>query len=127
MAAAAVAKRRGSKSAHAARAAAKQRRQTIVAAVLAAVLVALLAYEVPHMLKLFHKRPSAATAVSTQLPSAPAGRHGTRPVHGGGSGADPFALRSVPNGDPRVAAAGGPDPFTGPAASSAVAASQSAP
>src|SRR3954454_24234660 len=101
MASAAVARRRGSKSARAARAAAKKRQQTIVAAVLGAFLVALLAYEVPHTLKLFHKRSSTAAAGVVATPSsAHAGRHETKLLHGGGSGVDPFAARSLPNRDP---------------------------
>jgi hypothetical protein len=114
MASAAVAKRRG--SAHTARVAAKQRRQKIMVGVLGVVLLALLAYEVPHTLKLVHGSPSAAPA-----PNAPAvtgtARHRTASLlRGSGSGGDPFAVRSLANADPRATAAGGPDPFTSPAA-----------
>ena len=44
--------------------------------------------------------------------------HAAKRLRGSGSGADPFAAKSLPNGDARAVAAGGPDPFTAPAASS---------
>ena len=65
MASAAVAKRRG--SAYTERLAAKQRRQKVIVGVLAVVLAALLAYEVPHTLKLLN-----GSSATTAAPVAPA-------------------------------------------------------
>ena len=103
--------RRG--SANNARVAAKQRRQKILVGVLAGVLAAMLAYEVPHLLK----RSSVSSPVA--VPTAPAAstpKHVSR--HGGGSGADPFAAKSLPDSDARAVAGGGSDPFTRSSASS---------
>ena len=58
---------------------------------------------------------AAAPTASSATPTA----HGAKRFRGSGSGADPFAVKSLPNGDARAAAAGGPDPFTGPASSAA--------
>jgi len=115
MASTAVAKRRV--SAHAARAAAKQRRQKIVVAVLGVLLVGLLAYEVPHTLKLLKGNSSTPAPTASAPVTAPRQKATTLPR--GAAGRDPFAARSLPNGDPRAAAAGGPDPFTSPAAARA--------
>ena len=115
MASAAIGKRRG--SAQNARLAAKQRRQKIVVGVLALALVALLAYEVPHMRKLLDRSSSSPAAAPSTSSSLPAPRHKSKPLHGTGTGADPFAVRSLTNGDASVEAAGGPDPFTAPTAS----------
>jgi hypothetical protein len=109
MASAAVAKR--GKSARAAQAAAKQRRRTILAVVLMAVLAALLAWEVPHLLK----RSGASSPTAASTVDAPAPRHKARPLHGGGVGSDPFAGKPGQNQDARAVAGGGSDPFTGPA------------
>src|SRR5262249_29036226 len=112
MPSAAVARRR--RSAQNARVAAKQRRQLIVAGVLCVVLVALLAYVVPHTLK----RLDVGSSPPGAAPSAPAGhapRHEPKALRGG-TGADPFAARSLPDGDTAVAAARGPRPFMGPQA-----------
>jgi hypothetical protein len=43
----------------------------------------------------------------------------------GGNGADPFAVKSLPNGDARAVTASGPDPFTGQSASSSSSAASS--
>jgi len=112
MASAAAIRRRG--SANNARIAAKQRRQKVLVVVLAAVLVALLAYEVPHLLKRSSGYSSAAVS-ATPAASTP------KPVssHGGGSGADPFAVKSLPDGDAHAVAGGGPDPFNASSSSSA--------
>src|SRR6058998_2415750 len=112
MASAAAIRRRG--SANNARIAAKERRQKILVVVLAAVLAALLAYEVPHLLKRTSGNSSAAVPAGP-APSTP------KPVsrHGGGGGADPFAVKSLPDGDPHALAAGGPDPFKASSSSSA--------
>jgi hypothetical protein len=103
--------RRG--SANNARVAAKQRRQKIFAVVLAGVLAALLAYELPHLLK----RSSVNSSVG--VPTAPAAstpKHVSR--HGGGNGADPFAAKPLSDGDAHAVAGGGSDPFTRSSASS---------
>jgi hypothetical protein len=114
MASAAVARRPG--SARAAQAAAKQRRKTILLVGLVVVLAGLLAYELPHMLKRSDGNSSSATsAASAPSSSAPAPRHDAKPLHGSRTGADPFAVKALPNRDARAAAAGGPDPFTAPA------------
>ena len=112
MASAAAVRRRG--SANNARIAAKQRRQKILVVVLAAVLAALLAYELPHLLKRSSANSSAA------VPAAPV-QSTPKPVsrHGGGSGADPFAVKPLPDGDAHAVAGGGPDPFNASSASSA--------
>ena len=111
MALAVAIRRRG--SATNARIAAKQRRQKILVLVLAAVLVGLLAYELPHLLKRSSGNSSAevAAAPAASIPE-PVSKHGP------GNGADPFAVKSLPNGDARAVGAGGPDPFTGSSASS---------
>src|SRR5256885_1901739 len=81
MASAAVAKRRG--SAYTARLAAKARRQKIVVAVLGVVLAALLAYEVPHSLKLLKGSSSAASAPTGSV-AAPAAKHEAAKLPTGG-------------------------------------------
>ena len=109
MVSAAVAKR--GKSARAAQAAAKQRRQTILVVGLVVVLAALLAWEVPHLLK--RSGASSPTAASTVSAAAP--RHRAQPLHGRGAGADPFAGKPGQSQDARAVAGGGTDPFTAPA------------
>lgn len=120
MASLAASRRRG--SANNARMAAKQRRQKILVVVLAAVLVGLLAYEVPLLLKRSSGNSSAA------LPTAPAAstpEPESKRYSGGGNGADPFAVKSLPNGDAHAVAASGPDPFTGQSAASSSSAASS--
>jgi hypothetical protein len=112
MASAAAVRRRG--SANNARIAAKQRRQKVLAVVLAAVLAVLLAYEVPHLLKRSSGNSSAVpAAAAASIPKKPVSRHG------GGSGVDPFAIKSLPDGDAHAVAGGGPDPFNASSPSSA--------
>jgi hypothetical protein len=113
VAAAAANRRRG--SAHAARKAGKQRRQTIIVVVLAVVLALLLAYEVPHTLKLLDNSPSSAPAASSESPTQADAQVEAKTLPPARTGADPFAAKSLPNGDPQPAAATGPDPFTAPA------------
>jgi hypothetical protein len=118
MASAAAMRRRG--SANNARIAAKQRRQKILVVVLAAVLAALLAYELPQILERSSGNSSAAA------PAAPAASSPKRvSTHGGGNGADPFAVKSLPDGDANAVGAGGPDPFTRSSASSSSSAASS--
>jgi hypothetical protein len=114
MASAAAVRRRG--STNNARIAAKQRRQRILVVVLAAVLVALLAYEVPHLLKRSSGNSSAAMAAA---PPASIRKPERKRLPGGGNGADPFAVKSLPDGDAHAVAAGGPDPFKASSSSSA--------
>jgi hypothetical protein len=113
MASAAAARRRG--SANNARLAAKQRRQKILVVVLAAVLVGLLAYQLPRVLERSGGTSSAAVA---DAPAASIRKPERKRLPGGGNGADPFAVKSLPDGDARAVAASGPDPFTGSAGSS---------
>jgi hypothetical protein len=109
MASAAVAKR--GKSARAAQAAAKQRRQMILVIGLVVVLAALLAWEVPHVLK--RSGASSPTAASTvPVPTASAPQHKAQPLRGGGTGADPFAGKPGPSQDAHAVAGGGSDPFS---------------
>ena len=100
-------------AARAARVEAKRRRQWILAGACVVVLAALLAYEVPHTLKLMRPASSSVSASPSAGQPLPATSH-TRPTPVRGSGADPFAARPLSNRDPRVAPAGGPDPFTAP-------------
>jgi len=126
LASAVASKRR--QSANSARLAAKQRRQTIVVAVLAVVLVAVLAYEIPHVLKRSGNGSSAAAPAAPSVPAATtASGHEAKRLRGSGNGADPFVVKSLPSSDAHAAAAGGPDPFTAPASSSSPAAVSSAP
>jgi hypothetical protein len=114
VASAAAVRRRG--SANNARIAAKQRRQKILVVVLAAVLVALLAYQVPPLLE----RSSGNSAAVPAAPAASRPEPATKRFLGGGNGADPFAVKSLPNGDAPAVAGGGPDPFyASPSSSSA--------
>jgi hypothetical protein len=118
MASAAAIRRRG--SANNARIAAKQRRQKILVVVLAAVLAALLAWEVPHLL---NRSSGSASAAVPAAPAASTTKRVSR--HGGGNGADPFAPKSVPDGDAHAVGGGGPDPFTRSSASSSSSAASS--
>jgi len=86
----------------------------ILVIALSVVLVGLLAYEGPQTLKRLHGSSSTPAAAPSAPPAAHTPRQHLKQLRGGGAGADPFAARSLPNGDPAVAAASGPDPFTGP-------------
>ena len=119
MASAAAIRRRG--SANNARIAAKRRRQTILVVVLAAVLTALLAWEVPHLL---NRSSGSNLAAVPAAPAASTSKHVSR--SGGGTGADPFAPKPLSNGDAHAVGGGGPDPFTGSPGSSSSAASSTA-
>jgi hypothetical protein len=119
MASAAAIRRRG--SANNARIAAKQRRQKILVVVLAALLVGLLAYQLPHMLK----RSSGNSSAVAAAPAASTPEPERKRLPGRGNGADPFAVKSLPNGDARAVTASGPDPFTGQSASSSSSAATS--
>jgi hypothetical protein len=109
-----VAIKRG-RAANAARLAAKQRRQQIVFGVLAALLIALLAFELPRMLKRSGASSSSLGSVFTPPSTGGGAGHQPKALRGARAGADPFAAKSLPNADARAAAAGGPDPFTAPA------------
>jgi hypothetical protein len=121
MASAAAIRRRG--SANNARIAAKQRRQKILVVMLAVVLVALLAYQLPNVLERSSGNSSAAVGAA---PAASIRNPERKRLPGGGNGADPFAVKSLPNGDARAVTASGPDPFTGSSASSSSSAASSA-
>jgi len=111
MASAAALRRRG--SANNARIAAKQRRQKVLVVVLVAVLAALLAYELPKILK---RSSGSSLAAVPAAPAASTPRHVSK--YGGGNGADPFAPKALSNGDAHAVSGGGPDPFTGSPGSS---------
>lgn len=103
-----AAKRR--RSAYVAAAAAKQRRRKILAIGGAVVFVALLAYEIPHTLKLLkHTTPTAAIVTTTTAPQTPKVIPKTlRTV----KASDPFAARALVSVDPGVRPSpGGRDPF----------------
>ncbi len=118
MASAAVAKRRD--SARATKAEAKQRRQKIFVVVLAVVFALLLVYQVPRTLKTVGKSEAApAAAAPVARTSAPPSADGAKRLPGSGTGADPFVVRGMPNGDPAAASADRPDPFTAPSATPA--------
>ena len=91
---------------------AKQRRTRALAIFLIVVLAALLAYQLPKVLKRGSSSSSAAPA--------PTGTQGTAPsapkklpaiLRGTGSSADPFAANGLSDLDTRVAPGGGRDPF----------------
>jgi len=104
-------KRRG--SANNARIAAKQRRQKILVVVLVAALAVILAWEVPHL----RARSSGSSSAAVPAPPAAAAPRQV-PRHVSGNGADPFAPKSLSNGDAHAVSGGGPDPFTGSPGSS---------
>jgi hypothetical protein len=120
MASAAAIRRRG--SANNARIAAKQRRQKILVVVLLAVLVGLLAYELPQVLK---RSSGNSSAVVAAAPDASTRKPESKRLAGGGNGADPFAVKPLSNGDAHAVGAGGPDPFTGQSAASSSSAATS--
>jgi hypothetical protein len=120
MASAAAMRRRG--SANNARIAAKQRRQKILVVVLLAVLVGLLAYELPQVLKRSSGNSSAAVAAA---PAASTQKPEGKRLPAGGTGADPFAVKPLSNGDSHAVGGGGPDPFTGQSAASSSSAATS--
>ena len=96
--------------------AARQRRAKVLAAVLGVVLAALLAYQLPHILKLFgHSASSNAAATSSAGAPVPEPSPQKKPaqiLRPSGSARDPFALRNLPNLDPGIApGGGGRDPF----------------
>jgi hypothetical protein len=113
MASAAAMRRR--RSATNARIAAKQRRQKILVAVLLAILAVLLAWQLPHLLKRSGGNSSAAAAA----PPSSIAKTERKQAPGGGNGADPFAVKSLPDGDAQAVTAGGPDPFKASSSSSA--------
>ena len=104
-------------TAYAAAAAAKQRRQKIIAGGLGVVLIAVLAYEVPHLLKLVQRQERRAG----RSPPHDAGGRCRRAARicsrrfGAAPAADPFAQLLPTNGDPTAATSpsrrGSVDPF----------------
>src|SRR5262245_26461321 len=110
--AAAVRRRR---SANNARIAAKQRRQKILVVVLLAILAALLAWEIPHL----RERSRDDSSSAAGAPPASIRQTERKQAPGGGTGADPFAFKALPDGDAHAVASGGPDPFKAGSPSSA--------
>jgi hypothetical protein len=102
-----VAKRR--RSAYAAAAAAKQRRRKIFAIVGFVLFLGVMAYEVPHTLKLLN-RDSTPAASTAPTPVPPKPRAIPKTLHAAGS--DPFAVGALASADPQVRPSpGGRDPF----------------
>jgi hypothetical protein len=103
-----VAKRR--RSAYAAAAAAKQRRQKIFVIIGLVLFVAVMAYEVP---KILHRGGGTPASPAAAPPATAAARPKALPKSlRRGSGADPFAARSLSSTDPQVGPPlPGRDPF----------------
>ena len=103
------------RSAYAAAQAAKERRQKIFVVIGAVVLAGVLAYEIPHTLKLIKSHSSAPTAVApiTTVASTPPTNPAARKLlKGSGRGADPFVSRGDVSQDPTAGPAlPGRDPF----------------
>jgi hypothetical protein len=98
------------RTAYAAAAAAKQRRNKILAIIGFVIFLAVMAYEIPHTLKLLKSSSSARpTAVTTPAPVRPTSI--PKALRKGVS-RDPFVAGALPNSDPGVAPSpGGRDPF----------------
>jgi hypothetical protein len=112
MAQASVAHRRTSARQAAARR--RDRRSKVLAIVLTVVLAGLLAFQLPRIFKRLNGESSTtASPASTLTPTSP--RSGPKKIpailRGTGSGADPFSLQSLPDGDSRIGPGGGRDPF----------------
>jgi hypothetical protein len=122
MASAAAMRRR--RSANNARIAAKQRRQKILVVVLLAILAALLAWEVPKLLERSSGDSSSAVPAATP---ASIGQIKPKQAAGVGNGADPFAVKSLADGDAHAVTSGGPDPFNASSPSSASSATTALP
>lgn len=125
------------KTAFADAAAAKQRRQKIIVIVGCVLLVLILAYEVPHTLKLLNKPSAAPAAPSTASSvgpaptvSAPTGGKALRALRRHAP-SDPFSSGQVAGGVPTYGAVAGPkglhDPFVSTGSSDAVASTPSPP
>lgn len=114
MASAGLTQRR--RSAYAARMEAKRRRQKILVVIGLVMFAALIAYEVPHTIKLLRGKssPAASSVVTPATVSTTQPRQIPKQFSSSG---DPFAARSLPNADPQVGAeTGGHDPFAAPSA-----------
>jgi hypothetical protein len=110
------------RSAYAAALAAKQRRQKIFVGVGVVILVGVLAYEIPHTLKLLNGQPASAPARSS-TPASPThpGSSARKALRGTGRGSDPFVARGVTDEDSTVGAAlPGRDPFASPSQQTSV-------
>lgn len=108
-----AAKRR--RSAYAAAAAAKERRQKIIVIVGFVVFLGVMAYEVPHTLKLIsHSSSSPAGPVAAPVTPVVV-PHGLSKAILSRGGSDPFAARALADGDPHAGPSpGGRDPFASP-------------
>jgi len=110
-----VAKRR--RSAHAAALAAKQRRQRIMLGVLLVIVIVALAYEAPGVIKQIRGSSLPATSVGPPVQTTQQKRQ-KLPKAFKGAVADPFAARSLTDGDSGIAPSFGRDPFVPPPAPS---------
>ena len=90
---------------------------------LAAVLVALLAYEVPHLLNALQRQQLGGGARGPGRIDS--GHRERKRLPAAGNGADPFAVKPLPNGDAHAVGGGGPDPFTRQSAASSSSAATS--
>jgi hypothetical protein len=112
-----AAKRR--RSAYAAAAAAKERRKKILAIVVFVVFIGIMAYEIPHTLKLI-KHPSVVAAPVPPPAPAPVKPHVIPKTLRSGAPSDPFADVALVSNDPGVQPSpGGRDPFASTAAQAA--------
>jgi hypothetical protein len=80
----------------------------ILLVVLAAVLAAMVAYELPHLLR----RSAGSSSAASTVPTGSAA-HRVKTVRHQHAGGDPFGGNPLPNQDARAVTAGGPDPFKG--------------
>ena len=80
----------------------------ILLVVLGLILAAVLAYELPHLLK--SSAVSTPSAAAAPIGAAPRPVKNARHQHAGG---DPFGGNPLPNQDARAVPGGGPDPFKG--------------
>jgi hypothetical protein len=116
-----VSKRPG--TAYAAAAAAKQRRQRVIAAALGVLLIAILVYEVPKMLKLFRGSKSPAVAAAPAPTPTAAAPNSAKLLKAllRNAASDPFAQPSSSGGDPTAGEVaippGSVDPFAAQASS----------
>ncbi len=116
-------KKRG--TAYAAARAAKQRRQKVIVAILGVVLIAVLAYEVPNLLKAFKgsSTPAAPPVAAAPTAAVPKSKENQLKALRRASPSDPFAQAVGANTDPTTRNVGAPpgsiDPFAPEAQSGA--------
>jgi SPOR domain len=101
------------RTAHAAARAAKERRQRIILIVLLVGVVAVLAWELPGLLKRVNGSSSSpTTATPAPVPTAPVPH--TLPKRFKSAVSDPFVIRPLSDGDSHIGPAIGRDPFSAP-------------